>query len=96
MLSPGKKVVERKVPVWTIIDSRSVKTSHHVNSDRGINGNKKIKGRKEYILVDKLGLPLGLAIHKTNLHDSKGVPKVLKKSECKFPKLKKKLTDGGY
>ena len=55
-----------------IIDSRSVKTSHHVDSDRGIDGNKKIKGRKEHIVVDTLGLPMAVAVHEANLHDSKG------------------------
>lgn len=33
-----------------IIDSRSVKSSHHVDADRGIDGNKKINGRKEHIV----------------------------------------------
>ena len=47
-------------PSMGIIDSRSVKTSHHVDSDRGIDGNKKIKGRKEHIVVDTLGLPMPL------------------------------------
>ena len=59
-------------PSLGIIDSRSVKTSHHVDSERGIDGNKKIKGRKEHIIVDTLGLPLSVKIHKANLHDSKG------------------------
>ena len=33
-------------PSMGIIDSRSVKTSHHVDSVRGLDGNKKIKGRR--------------------------------------------------
>lgn len=37
-----------KTPSMGIIDSRSVKTSHHADNQRGINGNKKIKGRKEH------------------------------------------------
>lgn len=45
-------------PSIGIIDSRSTKTSHHVDSERGIDGNKKIKGKKEHIIVDTLGLPL--------------------------------------
>ena len=39
-------------PSLGIIDSRSGKTSHHVDADRGIDGNKKIKGRKEHIVTD--------------------------------------------
>lgn len=44
-------------PSLGIIDSRSVRTSHHADGQRGIDGNKKIKGRKEHIVVDTLGLP---------------------------------------
>ena len=44
-----------------IIDSRSVRTSHHIDGQRGIDGNKKIKGRKEHIMVDALGLKRILA-----------------------------------
>ena len=67
-----KQAGRQESPSLGIMDSRSVKTSHHVDSDRGIDGNKKIKGRKEHIIVDTLGLPLAVAIHEANLHDSKG------------------------
>ena len=59
-------------PSLGIIDSRSVKTSHHVDSDRGIDGNKKIKGRKEHIVTDVLGLPLAIVIHAANVFDGVG------------------------
>ena len=39
-------------PSLGIIDSRSVRTSHHIDGQRGIGGNKKIKDRKEHIVVD--------------------------------------------
>ncbi len=83
-------------PSMGIIDSRSVKTSHHVDSDRGIDGNKKIKGRKEHIVVDTLGIPMAVAVHEANPHDSKGAPKVIEKLEYKFPRLRKIIADGGY
>ena len=67
-----------------------------VLSDRGIDGNKKIKGRKEHIIVDTLGLPLAVAIHEANLHDSKGAPQAIEKLAYKFPRLVKILADGGY
>ena len=78
------------------MDSRSVRISHHVDSDRGIDGNKKIKGRKEHIIVDMLGLPMAVAIHEANLHESKGAPQVIEKLACKFSRLVKILADGGY
>ena len=80
-----------------IIASRSVKTSHHADpSCKGIDGNKKVKGRKEHIVVDTLGLPMAVAIHEANIHDSKGALKVIGKLDHKFPRLTKILADGGY
>lgn len=35
-------------------DLRSIKTSHHVAKDFGIDGNKKIKGRKQHVSTDTL------------------------------------------
>lgn len=83
-------------PSMGIIDSRSVKTSHHVDSERGIDGNKKIKGRKQHVIVDTLGLPMAIAVHEANIHDSKGAPNVIEKLAFKFPRLVKILADGGY
>lgn len=39
-------------PSLGIIDSRSIKSSHHVDTDCGIDVDKKVKGRKEHIAVD--------------------------------------------
>ncbi len=87
---------EASSSLW-IIDSRSVKTSHHADpSCKGTDGNKKIKGRKEHIVVGTLRLPMSVAVHEANLHDSKGAPKAIQKLEHKFPRLTKILADGGY
>jgi putative transposase len=83
-------------PSLGIIDSRSVKTSHHVDSDRGLDGNKKVKGRKQHIIVDTQGNPMSVAVHEANVHDSKGAPEVIENLSCKFPRLTKIPADGGY
>ena len=83
-------------PNMGIIDSRSVKTSHHVDSVRALDGNKKIKGRKQHIIVDNQELLISVAVHEANIHDSKGAPKVMEKLSYKFPRLAKSLADGGY
>lgn len=62
----------QECPSLGIIDSRSVKTSHHVDKCRGIDGNKKVKGRKQHIVVDILGIPLSIVVHEANIHDSVG------------------------
>lgn len=82
-------------PSLGIIDSRSVKTSHHVDSDRGIDGNKKIKGRKEHIVTDVLGLPLALVIHAVNIFDGMGAKKAFENLAFRYPRLKTILSDEG-
>ncbi len=84
-------------PSLGIIDSRSVKTSHHADpSCKGIDGNKKVKGRKEHVVVDALGLPMAVSVHGASGHDSKGAVTVIERLERKFPRLRRILADGGY
>lgn len=84
-------------PSIGLIDSRSVRTSHHVAShERGIDGGKKVKGRKEHIIVDTLGLPMAAKVHAANIHDSVGAVKPIKQLRYIFPRLKKIIADGGY
>ena len=72
-----------------IIDSRSVRTSHHIDGQRGIDGNKKIKGRKEHIMVDALGPLMSVRVHPANVHDSVGAEEVFESMRYKFPGLKR-------
>lgn len=83
-------------PSLGIIDSRSAKTSQHVDKERGIDGNKKVKGRKDQVVVDTLGLPMAVSVHEANIHDSKGAESALSRLAHKFPRLKKVIADGGY
>lgn len=91
-----RQMGREETPSVGIIDSRSIKSSHHVAPDRGIDGNKKIKGRKEHIVVDTLGLPMGVVVHEANIHDSAGAHTVIEAMRGCFPRLKKILADGGY
>ena len=54
----------------TAVDSQSVKTGTLISIDIGIDGNKKINGRKRHIAVDILGLPLALHVSAANIHDT--------------------------
>jgi putative transposase len=51
------------------IDSQSVKKGMFVGKDTGIDGNKKVNGRKRHIIVDSLGLPLTLSVTAANVYD---------------------------
>ena len=56
-------------PSYAIIDSQSVKTQY-ASDERGIDGGKKVKGRKRHIATDTLGHLLGVIVHAANLHDT--------------------------
>jgi len=48
------------------IDSQSVKVVAFLDEDTGIDGGKKIHGRKRHLLVDTLGLPLAVHVSAAN------------------------------
>ena len=56
-------------PSLGLVDSQSV-TLNPMISNRGIDGNKKINGRKRHIFVDVLGRIYKTHIHPANQHDS--------------------------
>lgn len=71
---------------------RSVRTSHHVNGKKcAVDGGKKIKEKKEHIVVDTLGPPMATVIHLVNIHDSKGEVPVIKRFADRFSELKYSL-----
>ena len=91
-----ERLGRRREPSLGIIDSRSVRTSHHVDTDRGIDGNKKVKGRKQHVVTDSLGLVIGAAVHPANVHDSKGAMLVLDGLRGASRRLTRIIADGGY
>ena len=66
------------------------------SSEYGIDGGKKVKGRKEHIIVDTPGLPMAVKVHAANIHDSVGAVQPIKQLQYIFPRLKKIIADGGY
>jgi putative transposase len=82
-------------PSAGIIDSQSAKTTE-VGGDRGFDGNKKVNGRKRHILVDTLGLLLGVVVHAADIQDRDGARLLLRGIKQRFPDLKHIWADGGY
>lgn len=91
-----KKAGRDESPSLGIIDSRSVKTSRQSAQERGYDGGKKIKGRKQHIIVDTLGLLLAVVVHSATTHDSRAAFSVIESLKYRFSLLKTIIADGGY
>jgi len=90
------KAGKKASPSLALIDSQSIKTTRSGGICRGIDGNKKIKGRKRHIITDTLGLLLAVVVHAANEHDSKAAFDVIALLKGRFARLVKIIADGGY
>jgi putative transposase len=86
---------KRVAPSYGIIDSQSVKTIY-ASEERGIDGGKKVKGRKRHIIVDTLGNLLHVSVHKANEHDTKAGVAVFERVAEKYRTIKAFSGDAGY
>ena len=78
LVAEGRRKTGRKPrPTVTVIDSQSVR-SGYAQSQKGVDGFKKVKGIKRQILVDSNGFPLLAEVATAIVHDSKGVSMLLK------------------
>ena len=77
-------------------DSQSIKAGPFVSADKGIDGNKKVNGRKRHILVDTLGLILGVVVSAANKADGQMGTVLLRRCSGQLGRVKKILVDGVY
>jgi len=82
-------------PSLGLVDSQSVKTAS-VTEEKGIDGNKKVNGRKRFILTDTLGLMMEILIVAANVGERKGAEKLFNQAKGKYPRLRKVLADQGF
>jgi len=78
-----------------IMDSQSVRWGNN-RSLNGFDGNKKIKGIKRHVLVDKNGFLLAVMVTVAHFHDSKVVMQLMRVLKDAYCNIKLILADGGY
>jgi putative transposase len=82
ILDAARRAIRRQAgraeePTAAAIDSQSVKAAAGVGASVGVDGGKKVKGRKRHILTDTLGLLLCVAVTAANVSDGRAAPAVL-------------------
>jgi len=83
-------------PSLVSIDSQSVKTTQFTSEEVGLDGNKKINGRKRHAIVDTLGNIFCVVVHAANHFDGIKGMEVWDKFTAKIHTVKKVLADAGY
>ncbi len=78
------------------IDSQSVKKVGFITIETGIDGNKRINGRKRHLAVDKLGLPLAISVSAADVHGSTGGYDLLWQIEKNSKRMELVRADGAY
>jgi len=86
---------KRTRPTASILDSQSVKSDPH-GGDVGYDAAKRIKGRKRHLLVDTLGLLLGIEITPASTPERDGAQTLLEGALKGFAWLRRMWVDGGY
>ena len=82
-------------PTYGLIDSRSVKTAYAAK-ERGYDGGKKVKGRKQHIATDTSGHILNVKVHPANINDGKAGGAVARGAYAKYPTLMGICGDAAY
>lgn len=98
-----KKLVESKrnhdgrkpEPTVAVVDSQSIRSGYS-QSQKGVDGFKKVKGIKRHLLVDSQGNPLLIDVTAANVHDSVGVRKLLNDIGLRYKSISLIKADNGY
>jgi transposase len=91
-----KRQQRQETPSLLAVDSQSVKTINFVSLDTGIDGAKKLNGRKRHLAVDTLGLPWATLVTSAGVSDSAAGCQLVDLLKGKVPRLEKIAADHGY
>ncbi len=96
VIKERKRQQREETPSLLAFDSQTTKIVNFISLDTGIDGGKKVNGRKRHLAVDTLGLPLAVHITAGNISDNQGGMELIKKLKGKVPRMKKIVADHGY
>jgi transposase len=91
-----EKQGRQSMPSVLAIDSQSIKIVQFTCEGKGIDGNKKVNGRKRHLAVDGLGIPWAVYITGANVADSKAGYELVAKLKGKSCRLHTLKADNGY
>lgn len=86
---------QRKQSSIGIMDSQSVRWGNN-RALNGIDGNKKVKGIKRHVVVNKNGFLIAIMVTVANIHDSKAAYLLMRMLREMCSSVKVILADGGY
>jgi putative transposase len=86
---------KRQEPTAAILDSQTVRSADQAG-ERGYDSAKKTKGIKRHVLVDTLGLLLGVCVTSADVPEREGAQRFLTKALTIFRWLRCLWADGGY
>jgi putative transposase len=96
LVTKVRKALNREEsPSLGLLDSQSVKSSS-MTDEKGLDANKKINGRKRFIVTDTVGLILALVVTSATVQDREGAKLVFKELAGKYSRLSKILGDQGF
>lgn len=90
-----RKRGQHESPSVGAMDSQSVKWSNR-KSINGFDGNKRVKGIKRHITVERNGFLLGRRVTHAGVHDTKVVKELCEQTRFGWERLEKLLVDRGY
>ena len=91
-----KRVEKEETPSLLSIDSQSVKAAPFISQAKGIDGNKRVNGRKRHILTDSLGLIWAVVVHAAHQADGTMAERVIEPLQGYLHRMKKILADAAY
>jgi transposase len=91
-----KRAGRQALPSVGAMDSQSAKIVQFTTEEKGIDGNKKVNGRKRHLAVDGLGIPWAVHVTAANVADTTAGYELAAKLQGKSSRLSTLKADNGY